>query len=349
MAIIKRNNRYQVKMRDSDGKWMVQAAATRKDAEQIELEWKSNKSEGYFTRLNLKITVDEYKVKWFESVNVGNSQSGWRVFQAQYYRDFIGPVIGHLPLKNVTPADIQNIFVEMTKLKKAPQTQRLVYATVRKMFGDAVENFQYLTMNPVLKKLQPVVPEKEAPHLNLKQLVTLLKHVKGEKYGVAIWLQTYLGLRVSELQAMQWSDIDLDTGMVTIRRAFVRKTNVIRDYPKGKKQHTHSIPLELVELLKAVKPEKAEGFVVSSPEGKGLMLPYRWYNHAIKQYCKKLDLPRIGTHGLRHSASQLYLSHGANKEDLRELFAHSGMKVTERYIHGHHSNLQKVAKVIRLF
>ena len=71
----------------------------------------------------------------------------------------------------------------MTRLGRAPQTQRLVYATVKKMFGDAVENFQYLTMNPVLKKLQPVVPEKEAPHLNLeaKQLITLLKTCEGQK------------------------------------------------------------------------------------------------------------------------------------------------------------------------
>jgi len=348
MAIVKRGNRYQVKMRGADGKWMVQAASTRREAEQIDLEWRSKKSEGYFTRLSLKITVDEFYRQWFESVSAENSQSGWRTFQAQYYRDYIGPVIGRFPVKNVTPADVQNIFVEMTKLGKAPQTQRLVYATVRKMFGDAVENFQYLAFNPVLKKLKPSVPEKEAPHLKLKQLIQLLAHVKDKKYGTAIWLQTYLGLRVSELQALSWTDIDLDAGMVTIRRAFIRKTNVIRDYPKGKKQHSHSIPVELVELLKAVRPEKAEGFVVVSPDGGG-MLPYRWYNHAIKQYCKKLELPRIGTHGLRHSASQLYLTHGANKEDLRELFAHSGMNVTERYIHGRNSNLERVAKVIRLF
>jgi integrase len=349
MAIIKRNNRYQVKLRGSDGKWVVEAARTRREAEQIELELRGKKNEGFLSRRNVRITVDEFYREWFESVRHDTSRSGWRIFQAQYYRDYIGPVIGKFPLKNVTPSDIQNIFVEMAKREKAPQSQRLVYATVRKMFGDAVENYQYIAMNPVLRKLKPSVPLREAPHLNLKELIKLLSYVRGKKYEVAIWLQTYLGLRVSELQALEWSDINLDSGTVTIRRTFVRKTNIIRDYPKGKKQHTHSIPQELVDLLKSVKPGGvAEGFVVVSPDGGGI-LPYRWYNHAIKQYCRKLEIPVIGTHGLRHSTSELYLAHGANKEDLRDLFAHSGMSVTERYIHGRNSNLSKVAKVIRLF
>lgn len=349
MAIIKRSKRYQVKLRDSEGKWIVRAVRTRKEAEGLEAELKNQMREGHVSRDTERLTVDQFYREWFEANRHESSQSGWRAFQAQYYRDYIAPVIGAIFLKNVTPAHIQRIFVEMTKLGRAPQTQRLIYSTVRKLFGDAVEYYQYLVFNPVLKKLKPVVPIKEAAYLTLEQIVRLLRHVRGEKYGVGIWLQTYLGLRISELQGLRWTDVDLETGIVTIRQTFVRKTGVIRDYPKGKKQHSHRIPSELVELLGTVRPHfPGDSFVVVSPSGGG-MLPYRWYNHALQKYCRDLGLPRIGTHGLRHSASQLYLQHGASKEDLKELFAHSGMNVTERYIHNHQSNLDKVAGVIRLF
>jgi len=52
---------------------------------------------------------------------------------------------------------------------------------------------------------------------------------------------------------------------------------------------------------------------------------------------------------LRHSTSELYLSHGASRDDLRELFAHSTLSVTDRYVHRSKGNLDKVAEVINLF
>lgn len=41
------------------------------------------------------------------------------------------------------------------------------------------------------------------------------------------------------------------------------------------------------------------------------MLSYEWYSRTLRRYCKELAIPLIGTHGLRHSTSTLYLSHGA--------------------------------------
>lgn len=163
-------------------------------------------------------------------------------------------------------------------------------------------------------------------------------------------MQLYLGLRVGELQALRWEDVDLDSGRVTIRRNFIRKTDRFRDYPKGRKQHSHNLPPELWEKLVIEKNQKSQAkgeLVVTSPEGN--IIPYKWYLKALKKYCRELGLVRISTHGLRHSTSELYMSHGATRDDLRSLFAHSSLKVTERYLHGKDSNLEKVTNVIRLF
>ena len=65
--------------------------------------------------------------------------------------------------------------------------------------------------------------------------------------------------------------------------------------------------------------------------------------------CDELEIPVIGTHGLRHSTSALYLSHGASMGDLQTLFAHSSQSLTERYTHGVGSNLHRVSNVVRLF
>src|SRR6185437_13283740 len=69
----------------------------------------------------------------------------------------------------------------------------------------------------------------------------------------------------------------------------------------------------------------------------------------LKRYCRDLGIPVIGTHGLRHTTSELYLTHGATRDDLQQLFAHSCLSVTDRYVHGRGSNLEKVSNVIQLF
>jgi integrase len=74
-------------------------------------------------------------------------------------------------------------------------------------------------------------------------------HVENRKYGLAIWIQIYLGLRAGDLVALRWEDVDLEAGRIHIRRAAVKKTGIVRDYPKGGKQHSHSIPSELLDKL----------------------------------------------------------------------------------------------------
>lgn len=122
---------------------------------------------------------------------------------------------------------------------------------------------------------------------------------------------------------------------------------VSHQYSKGGKHHSHAIPPELREKLEAAKAVSKSEFVVTSI--KGMFLQYGLYLRALKEYCKELGLPKIGTHGLRHSTSELYMHHGATRDDLRSLFAHSSTSVTDRYIHNRGTNLEKVATVIKLF
>lgn len=102
-----------------------------------------------------------------------------------------------------------------------------------------------------------------------------------------------------------------------------------------------------MDYLQEIRRTSNSQFVAASPAGE--RLGYGWYSRILRSYCKALGLPPIGTHGLRHSTSALYVPSGASREDLRELFAHSDLKVTERYLHAKGTNLEKVANVIQLF
>jgi integrase len=353
MAIIKRSNTFQVKLRGVDGKWISRGFSNRNDAVVYETQLKQqNQSGNYITNSARQVTLNDYFTKWFETVE-HRATPGWRRTQFQQYRDYVAPILGQRKLQSITPPMVAKVLNDLQKIGKSEQLQMHVFGLLRKMFGDAIELFQLLAFNPALRSLKPKIPVKEAKHLNVAQVRTLLKYVEDKPLGLGIWIQLYLGLRMGELQALTWSDLDLDAGVAHIRRTFSRKDSwvtgekVIREYPKGRKQHTKAIPSELLGLLQSAKEGAKSEFVAEAPDGG--MLSYEWYFRTLKSYCEELEIPVIGTHGLRHSTSGVYLIHGATKDDLRTLFAHSSMSVTERYTHGEGSNLKKVSNVIKLF
>lgn len=106
-------------------------------------------------------------------------------------------------------------------------------------------------------------------------------------------------------------------------------------------------PKELLSFLKEAKLS-ASGELVVVPAG-WKRLDYWKYLEVLNQYCREAEVPVIATHGLRHSTSELYQTYGASRDDRRQLFAHSSVSTTERYVHRKSESLEKVAKVIELF
>ena len=336
MPIVKLNSgSFQAKILGPDGRTVSRSFLTRREATQQLAVWKSEKRENRLQTKKKLPTVDEYFLRWFRDISEETreqDQSGWRKTQLQIYRDYIQPVLGNISLEDVKPEMVKRIINRAGQLGRSPTTQRHVFIVVRRLFGDAIEIYQYLTFNPALRKFNPDIAIFEAKRLNLDQIKKLLLHVEGKKYGLAIWLQLYLGLRFGELQGLKWEDVDLEDRRVVIRRTYVKHVGRIREYPKGRKQHSHSLPEELWERLVEVRKVAVGDFVVHSPEGPNYLLPHRWYLRALKQYCEELSITVVGTHGLRHSTSEIYLQAGASRDDLRQLFAHSSLTVTDRYI-----------------
>lgn len=223
MAIIKRKqgtDRFQVKVRGSDGLWISRCFRTHSDAESFETEVRHRKHVNVsVTSQSRQILVRDYFGKWYDGRD-NQTSAGWRRHPLHLYRAYVDSLIGELKLGSITPQLISQIPVEMARLGRSAQTRLHVFNLLRKMFGDAIEMFQLLTFNLVLRKLKPRVPIKEARHLNLNQIKQLLLHVRGRPCSPGIWVQLFLGLRIGELQALTWDDLDFETGTVHIRPLF---------------------------------------------------------------------------------------------------------------------------------
>lgn len=353
MAIAKRIKRsgavsYQVKCKGFDGKWITQTFSRKADAESKEAEIVSKKRSGNLvSNLSHRLTIDEFFKTWDEQTRKTNVSQGWRKDQIKYYNDYVSPVIGKLKLRIITPAHIAQILSRMTELGRAPQTCLHIYNLLNKVFGDAIEMYELIYKNPVKKALKPKLIKKEAPYLRIEEIKKLLTYVRGKPYGVPIWLGAMCGLRSGETIALKWADIDWTNSTIIIRRNFVRKENRFQDFPKEKKWRRLTMPNELADYLKEYQSVSRSEYVAAQP-GQTFVL-YEHFQRTLQRYCAELRLPQIGTHGLRHSSTEILRHFGATMDDINRFFNHSDYSVTERYVHDKGERVHEIAKVIRLF
>ena len=353
MAIIKRYGKksgwsYQVKFRGSDGRWITETADSKVAAEKRQAEIRLQKLNGGFvTNLSRELSVSAYFKDWHAETKNGNASEGWRKTQIQMFRDYVNPVIGHLKMQQVNPAHGNRVLGRAGEMGRSPSVKLHIYNLMHKMFGDAVELYEILPRNPIIKKLRPKVPYKETKYLELDEVIALLRHVEGKPYQVAIWLQIFAGLRAGEVQYLRWEHVDLKNGIIHVRGTYLRKEGRYQDHPKGRKWHRVKMPPELWDILRIEKLRSITDFVAVSPDGP--VLRYGGYVKLLKRYCTQAGVPVIPTHGLRHSTSELYMAHGASRDDLRLLFAHSCSSVTDRYVHDKGRRLDQVAENVFLF
>ena len=164
----------------------------------------------------------------------------------------------------------------------------------------------------------------------------IFRRNKPKLYGIIISL--YTGIRLGELLALTWSDIDVTRGAMTINKTcyegrdktgkYVRitespKTNSsIREVP---------VPKQLLMLMKDWKKESYSKYVVSNGEG-GVSL--RGYQRIFERLLNKIKIPHQGFHALRHTFATRALECGMDVKTLSEILGHKNTNITlNRYVH----------------
>lgn len=352
MAIVKRTTKrkgvsYQVRVRGTDGRWITETFPKRKEAEEFERNILRAKSlGGTISNISNQLTVSEFFGEW-EPQTKHDVSPGWRKDKIRYFRQHVEPHIGFIRLNAVRPAHISKILSSMAERKYGEQMRLHVFNLLHRMFRNCVEDFEYLHRSPVKREQKPKVSRKEAPHLSVSDLQKLVRASEGSLIETAVWLQVFLGLRLGEVQALTWSDVNLDNGQVIIRRTYVRKEKRMKDSPKGRKHHIVFMPPELWEFLKR-RRWSAQSLYVASVSKDGHLHEQTYY-HYLKKLCRRHDIRWVASHGLRHSMTGLYQKCGASRDDLRAHFDHSSGHITDIYLHGHQGRLEEVAKRVRLF
>lgn len=155
----------------------------------------------------------------------------------------------------------------------------------------------------------------------------------------AIVFVLYTGLRIGELCALRWSNIDLDNKLIYIDKTLTRikndtgkyTTQVVVETPKTDNS-IRKIPIHkgLLESLIKFKSNPNDYFLTSSPN----FISTNRYYYFYKRILKKYKFKTYNFHILRHTFATNALINGMDIKTLSEILGHSSVKITlDRYVH----------------
>lgn len=160
--------------------------------------------------------------------------------------------------------------------------------------------------------------------------------------GLGIYISLSTGLRIGEICALKWSDINVTDGTImvsrTIERIYIiegekKHTELVINTPKTKNS-CREIPMSK-ELLAMVKPLKKvvndDFYVLTNDERPTEPRTYRNYYNGLMA---KLDIPKLKYHGLRHSFATRCIEAGCDYKTVSVLLGHSNISTTlNLYVH----------------
>lgn len=186
---------------------------------------------------------------------------------------------------------------------------------------------------------------------NQRRLMEYIReHFTFRNLGIYICLSA--GVRIGEICAMTWEDIDTDTGIISVRKTIQRiynvdesdrRTELLIDTPKTKNS-IRDIPMskDLIRMLKPIKKIVNPSFFVLTNDAKPT--EPRTYRNYYKKLMRELDLPDLKFHGLRHSFATRCIESNCDYKTVSVLLGHSNISTTlNLYVH---PNMEQKKKCI---
>lgn len=214
--------------------------------------------------------------------------------------------------------------------KHAAKTVNNVLAVVSGMFTTAVERGD-LIRAPVKIDFLPVT---SAPvvFLDFEKYADLVDaaHRVGSDVELMVLLGGDAGLRTGELIALEWSDIHLEQGFLTVARSEWRGEI---GPPKGKK--IRDIPLTLALLESLANMPRRTGRVLRRPDGSSVseMTLRSWMRWVMVEAGIPVGARSGPKHILRHTFCSHLAMRGASLLAIQELAGHVDLRTTQRYMH----------------
>ncbi|MCH5268512.1 MAG: site-specific integrase [Lachnospiraceae bacterium] len=337
------DGRLLTKVKDYTGKWKQISAKTEKELFQ-------KLSQHYAT--DIPTLADIYQ-KWMihRRDNTAVKAKTLQEYSNNWKKFFADTPLSTTPITHIKPVMVLRHFQRLTKNREYSQ-KRISNAKslINGVMAYAVEE-GIIEHNPVLEINFRQLPYKPVENQNnvfsVEDVITLLnylKNIKGEPYALAIQLDFNLLIRVGELKALQWSDVDWNNNTIYIHTqalieremnddlSFGHRSTVVSSRMKGNTAHGYRIqPLtpEAVRILRKAQELNPFGQYIFMPDNR--IMTTDSFNRRLKKYCSEAGIEYRSSHKIRFFAASAAFD-GENLATVSKLMGHANTETTMHYL-----------------
>lgn len=318
----------------------------KKKVKEAENEFVKNGSTRFNVHNDIK-TVKELAKIWLENYRHTVKPQTFRNTQI-LINSWILPKLGKLPLTKITPPLVQSYINDLAKTFRQFDKVRSVLS---RLFQYAVV-LQLVTYNPVRDTLTPKKQKSDkekVKYIQPEHLKIFLDHIDqvGKKnlvkftQRVIFRLLLATGVRIGELSALEWSDIDFKSHSIRINKSYVAELKIVGETKTTAGERIISIDNDTVLMLKQYKNRQRIAFLeFGSSPSVVFSTPISPYiergnvQRILDRCCAHLNIPRFTLHAFRHTHASLLLNAGISYKELQYRLGHANISMTlDTYSH----------------
>ena len=252
-------------------------------------------------------------------------------------RRYIQPQLGAAPLYTLTEERVAAFYQRLQGQGLSPKSARDAGVLLRAILRTATKRGCFCTgVNAEL----PVCKKRQVEIFTEPEILRLAHHIVDEPdlTGLGVLLALNSGLRLGELCALRWSDIDLHAGFLRVEREVQRLyekgcTKLIVQPPKSESSLRRiPLPADILSLLVAHKPKTAGGVCLLT--GTAAPLEPRTMQNRYRALLKRAGVPYRNFHALRHTYATRCIEQNVDVKSVSEMLGHSDVRITlQTYVH----------------
>lgn len=278
------------------------------------------------------LTLDALSGPWFAEVEATLKYSTYNKY-LDIYEKHIRPQLGNLPVSDIN----SDMVAKILPRQLSQSVQKSTYCVLSQLLRFSASHFQQpqrsLEPYAVVRPAKPVEILSQTDQRKLLEI--LYQNMDSYKLGVVVCLS--IGLRLGEICALKWEDIDFESQTLHVNRTVQRvrkaegdkKTTLVVGAPKTIcSKREIPLPEPLIRLLSQF-PQEGD-YVI---KGDSPMDP-RSYQYKFRSYLREAGIDQTHFHILRHTLATNCISNGADVKSVSELLGHSNVNITmNKYVH----------------
>ena len=286
------------------------------------------------------MTFGEWMDFWYRNYcRPGLRPNTQGAYEAMIYKHIL-PTLGQIPLGTLSQLDLQQFYTHLKTSGRltrqelygpglSDRTVRSCHANCRAALDKATEE-GLIAVNPADGCRLPPKKGREMQVLSREELQRLLIQAKAEDCYELFLLELSTGLRRGELLALQWEDLNEETGELRVERQVTRTGGqLVVSTPKTKASvRTLVLPLPVVEALREYRTAIHSRWVFPSPKKEDSPRDPASCRKKLETILERAGCRRVRFHDLRHTFATASLEHGMDVKTLSAVIGHVSAATT---------------------